>query len=79
MIGNLVVITIMITILLHNTFDMKTPLVVLDGRAGAVGYLASLFPPHPLGGVSWSGTGQRVLLRPGKPCTPCWHYLKRGQ
>lgn len=60
--------------------DFTPPfLSVHDGRAGAVGDLASGLAAHPMGGFSRSGSGQRILLRVEQPCASCWHHFKRGQ
>lgn len=52
---------------------------VRDGRPGAVGHLASRLSTHTVDCLSRSRSGQRILLRPGKPCASCWHHLQRGQ
>ncbi|XP_049453192.1 transmembrane and coiled-coil domain-containing protein 3 isoform X1 [Epinephelus fuscoguttatus] len=51
---------------------------VRDGRTGAVSHLASRLSTHKMDRISRSGSGQRILLRLGQPCTSCWNYLQRG-
>lgn len=52
---------------------------VHDGCAGAFSAFASGFPTYTLGCFSWSGSGQRILLRFKQPSTARWHHLQRGQ
>lgn len=63
-----------------DSADFTAPsLSVHDGRAGAVGDLASWLAPHTLGRISRSGSGQRILLRVEQPCASCWHNFQGGQ
>lgn len=52
---------------------------VYDGCAGAVGYLASKLSTHTVDRLSWSGSGQRVLLRLRESRTSSWYHLQGGQ
>lgn len=64
---------------LSSLIVSSASLSVHDGCAGAFSTFASGFPTYTLGGFSWPGSGQRILLRFKQPSTARWHHLQRGQ